>query len=101
MMRNEQGYAQIFFADDGRQHIANLNGQRIVTNGSMYESSTFTCCHCSHVVHVPPKADVNFVGMCHNCMKPICQECSGKACEPFERKLEREEARGRFFREIG
>lgn len=102
-MRREGGVAQIFYADGigGAAREANLNGQRFTLDSSITEMSTFTCFHCNGVVHVPPRADVNFVGMCRNCMRPICQRCSGKPCEPFERKLQEAEDRSRLMREYG
>lgn len=93
-MRNEGGYAQIFFPDGKRESVADLNGTKVRLTGPLFESSTFTCVHCNSVVHVPPRADVNFVGMCRSCMKPVCQKCSGQPCRPWEEAMQRSEARG-------
>ena len=97
-MRNEGGYSQIFFPDGRMRTTVDLNGTKVQLNGSMLEASTYTCFHCNKVVHVLPKADVNAVGMCRNCMKPICQECSNKPCAPWEKKMQAEEARAMALR---
>ena len=93
-MRNEGGYSQIFFPDGRMRTTADLNGKRVNINGAMLETSTFTCFHCNTVVHVLPKSDVNSVGFCKKCMKPICQKCASLPCIPFERQLEEIEAKG-------
>ena len=97
-MRNEGGYSQVFFPDGRMRTTADLNGTKVEINGAMFEASTFTCIHCNTVIHVPPKADVNFVGMCRSCMKPICQKCSGKPCTPWEEQMQRAEARDQALR---
>jgi hypothetical protein len=92
-MLREGGYARIFFPEGNKQDVANLGGTRVKLHGSLYEASTFTCHHCNSVVHVPPKADVNYVGFCRSCMKPICNSCTRKPCIPFAEKLAQIEAR--------
>ena len=101
MIRNEGGYARIFYNDGNREDKARLNGTQVKIQGSLYESSTFSCFHCNTVVHVPPKSDVNFVGVCRQCMKPICQECSRKVCLPWEKKMQQAEARYQALRSYG
>jgi hypothetical protein len=67
------------------------------------EGETFTCAHDQRLVRVPPRADPAAMGgVCKVCMGLICPRCvaSGK-CDPFEKKLEREEARGRLLRSAG
>jgi hypothetical protein len=34
-------------------------------------------------------------------MKPTCAACADKGCTPFEKELERMEARGRFLAGMG
>ena len=97
-MRNEGGYSQIFFPDGRMRTVADLNGVKVKINGAMFESSTFTCVHCGKIEHVLPKADVNAVGFCRNCMKPICRECSSKPCRPLEQALQEAEAKGQARR---
>lgn len=64
--------------------------------------ATFTCCHCGDVTIVPAKAAADDCGgFCLCCMKPTCKKCAGKGCEPFEREIERQEARGRFLAAVG
>lgn len=77
MMRNPGGYFFSFDADGTRQ-----------------ESDTFTCFHCNHVVIVKAMCDpTDLGGMCRLCRKMICPKCVDLgACDPFERKLRREEA---------
>ena len=100
-MRNEGGYSQIFFPDGRMRTTADLNGKRVNINGAMLETSTFTCFHCNVVVHVLPRADVNAVGMCRNCMKPICEKCAALPCKPWEKKMMEAEARTQALRSYG
>lgn len=85
-MRKAQGYAVLFGPND-----------------STRECDTFTCAHCQFVVFVKPKCDPSEAGgFCRLCFKHICGPCADKgACDPFEKKLERMEARGRLMRQIG
>ena len=78
-MRNPQGYAT----------ITDPNGSR--------EQDTFTCFHCQRIVTVRPlMAPEEFGGLCKVCFKLICPRCVGVgACMPFEREMERVEARDR------
>lgn len=76
-MRNPSGYAT--FTTDG-----------VITK----ERDTFTCFHCNRIVHVKPKCDPADLGaLCKVCMRLVCPRCSDKGCIPFEKKLERAEAR--------
>lgn len=67
------------------------------------EMDTFTCAHCQQVRHVKVKERPEDVGgLCKMCMKLICPGCVDKAiCDPFEKKLEREEARYHALRSYG
>lgn len=101
-MRKAGGYAALTFADGIRESIVNFDGMRCeAVTGSMVERDTYSCFHCNSVVHVPVKADVNFVGFCRNCMQAICQRCAALPCEPFQKKLEAEEARYHARRSYG
>lgn len=63
---------------------------------------TFTCCHCGDVTIVAARARAEDCGgFCLCCMKPTCKACAGKGCAPFEREIERQEARGRSLRSMG
>lgn len=77
-MRNPQGYAVITDPQFG-----------------IKECDTYTCNHCNCVKHVKPKEKPEDIGgLCRCCMKLICSECvSIGVCDPFMKKLEREEAR--------
>lgn len=85
-MRNAQGYAVLVGPD-----------------APMRECDTFTCSHCQFVVFVKPKCDPSELGgFCRLCFKHICGPCADKGmCDPFEKKLERMEDRGRLMRQIG
>ena len=66
------------------------------------EFETFTCAHDQRIVRVSKRADpASCGGVCKMCMGLICSKCaaSGK-CDPFEKKLEREEAADRFRRAV-
>ena len=80
------------------------------------ELDTITCCHCNKVVFVKPGTgatvylipDTQRIGQwneamgafCRLCMKAVCLACDAiGTCSPFERKIERLEARDRFARQ--
>jgi hypothetical protein len=70
--------------------------------GNVTEMHTSTCSHCQHITNVPSLRRLHEVtDICRQCMKLICLECVGKPCIPFEKEAERQEARGRFLRDIG
>jgi len=95
-MRNPGGQA-IIIGNDG---IVNFDGVRCEEIQGDYTADTFTCFHCNRIEHVPHKPDVNHVGFCRNCMKPICQRCSDLPCVPFEKKLEMAERKAAFRRTL-
>ena len=65
----------------------------------MKESATFTCGHCMSIRHVKPYCDpADLGGLCKICMTVICEKCVGLGCDPFEKKIERQEAAGRARR---
>jgi len=61
---------------------------------------TLTCPHCNKIYRRPKPGEPS--GFCHMCFCPVCLEC-GKSdrCDPFEKKLDRLEARARLLREVG
>jgi hypothetical protein len=72
-------------------------------DGSIRRGETYTCCHCNnvheYVDNVGKKVVVNGCGMCQ---KPVCPACHKVGtCTPFEKKLDRIEARDKLFREAG
>lgn len=69
----------------------------------IHEQDSFTCCHCSRVVTVLPRQrGEDLGGLCKQCMQLICPQCVGKlTCDPWERKMEKIEARDRFLRSAG
>ena len=50
------------------------------------ESDTFTCFHCNSVQHV--HFGQRKFTRCGRCSELICQQCIGRGCVPFEKKLE-------------
>lgn len=84
-MRRPGGYLAVFNPD-----------------GSKEEHDSFTCAHCQRVVLVRTKASAaECGGWCGRCAKPICPACAQKqGCTPFEKKLERIEARGRLLQAV-
>ena len=67
--------------------------------GEIQEKPTFTCAHCQNVRRVEPYCDpADLGGLCKICMGVVCEKCVGGPCDPFEKKLERQEARGRALR---
>lgn len=98
-MRRPGGYAVLTAPTDT---VVNFDGMRreFVCEG-VFEADTYTCFHCNSVVHVQAKADVNAVGFCRNCMRPICQRCADRPCVPFEKQLEQIERRAETDRHYG
>jgi hypothetical protein len=61
------------------------------------EEDTITCGHCNGISFVP--AGCQPADTCRMCMRYICEACVKLArCDPFEKKLERIEARDRLLR---
>lgn len=71
--------------------------------GGTTEADTVTCSHCGKVVVVKVKQDPSEMGgFCRLCMKHLCGPCADKGgCDPFEKKMERMEARDRSLRAMG
>lgn len=80
------------------------------------ERDTAQCCHCNAIIFVKPGSgttvylipqmtgpDIEEPGAaCRRCMKPVCLRCHDLGrCVPFERKIERMEARSRLRRAAG
>jgi len=61
--------------------------------GIRQEADSFTCAHCNRIVFVKPKCDPSDLGgFCRLCTKMICPKCVDiGSCDPFEKKLERQE----------
>ena len=79
------GYAHIFDGD-----------------GTQREFDTITCFHCNRMKHVKPYCDpADLGGLCKVCMKLVCAKCVGKRCVPFEKRLEKVEARARALMSYG
>lgn len=65
------------------------------------ENDTFTCNHCSCVVHIPPRTANKPMpgGACAACgHKLICDKCVDiGTCTPFLKKIEQQEQRARLL----
>lgn len=86
-MRNPQGYSTWTDRESG-----------VVTR----ECDTYTCGHCSRIVHVKPKQrPEDMGGLCKSCMTLICPACLEHGCTPFMKKIEQEEARAIALRSYG
>lgn len=68
------------------------------------EMDLASCGHCQHQMMVPPSKDgriiVRVAPTCSGCGKFICNECYGKGCEPWEKQMEKMEARERMLNSI-
>ena len=85
MMRKPQGYACLIEPGQANR-----------------EADTFTCAHCQWLTHVRAITRPEDIGgLCKVCMGLICFRCVGKGCDPFEKKLERMEARHHTLRSYG
>ena len=67
-------------------------------NSTVFE--TLTCAHCQKVFRKPAAGEPS--GFCTLCFAPVCLDCGKNEmkCDPFERKLERIEARARLLSSI-
>ena len=96
-MRNPQGYAVIVSPEAGMAKFDKFRCEEIRTGTT--EIDTFQCVHCSRVMHVKPKANMDdFGSMCRNCMKMTCPTCANGPCTPFMKKIEMIEERDRIRR---
>lgn len=99
-MRRPGGYATVV---SPVKSIVQLDGLRCeeIPEGT-FESDTFSCFHCGRITHVRPRMDpADMGGMCKICYQLICHKCVGHGCDPFEKKMERAEARERARRSYG
>lgn len=78
------------------------------------EEDSITCWHCHFIVFVLPgfmpqtlddAGAARSLPHCRMCDRDICLRCGDRldldGCDPFEKKLERMEARGRLLRAAG
>jgi hypothetical protein len=68
------------------------------------ESDTSTCGHCNRVSYIKPPVNGQVVVApvrCTLCRARLCEECYAKCeCDPFEKKMDREEQADRLRRSI-
>lgn len=85
--------------------MRNATGYGVLSteDGQIREHDTFTCHHCNTIIMVKPRMDAaDMGGMCKICMKLTCSACTAKgSCTPWEKQLEKIEARHRFLRQCG
>lgn len=64
---------------------------------------TFACGHCNKQTFIKPMCDpAEIGGLCKGCMRLVCGPCVDQMrCDPIEKKLERQEARGSALRSYG
>lgn len=101
MWLKPQGYACITSPE---LSDANLDGfQRVQVREGQNEFDTLTCGHCNRMIHVQARRRPEDIGgLCKQCMRPICPKCTDQgSCVPFEKKLEKWEARDRALRSYG
>ena len=84
-MREPHGYAVTTDAETGRA----------------VEHDVIRCCHCQRIREVPA-GPLSTFPWCWACGAPTCQseQCTAR-CDPWERQIERSEARDRLFRDVG
>ena len=83
------------------QRSASGRGVEASPDGTKYEDF-FRCYHCQRTVFVRPRQDpTELGGLCKSCMHLICPTCVGKVCTPWEKAMERMEARQRFLNSAG
>lgn len=80
-------------------------GGYIVTTtaeGKTVERDSISCAHCQRHVIIPPGPPRDdLFGTCWHCSKFICVPCANlRTCTPWERQLEKIEARDRMLRAI-
>jgi hypothetical protein len=87
----------------------------IQADGRIVENDTISCQHCEQIVFVKPGTGTTVYlvvdaqqqwreepgAFCRQCMAPICLQCyDAGGCTPFERELEKSEARDRLRRQV-
>jgi hypothetical protein len=66
----------------------------LLSLGQWGEADTFTCHHCQKITHIAVRANPEDIGgLCKLCMGLICPHCLGKGCTPWEKEMEKMEAR--------
>jgi hypothetical protein len=77
------------------------HGYAVTTEqGKTVEEDTLQCGHCQRVIFIKPGTPVD-AGFCRRCMRHLCGPCTSTGrCEPFEKKIEAQEARNRFLETV-
>lgn len=76
-------------------------GYALITHPEyIQEHDTYTCCHCNSVTVMGIEQETGLGGWCRFCAKMTCGRTSCLDCVPFERKMELQEAQGRFRRSV-
>ena len=77
-------------------------GIMIVVGDEEVHRDTFTCPHCERIVIVQPFEDPSVKsGFCLKCYRHTCRWCAQTDCVPWEKVMEKMEARDRLLRACG
>jgi hypothetical protein len=70
--------------------------------GGNVEHDTIQCHHCQRHIAIPPgPPSQDLFGVCWSCSKFVCPPCASKrTCTPWEKQMERQEARARMVRAV-
>lgn len=69
--------------------------------GNLTEFEASTCAHCQKVTFIESRRKMtDVVDYCRACDRLICAGCAGKPCRPWEKEMERQEARAILFRDM-
>lgn len=91
-MRNPHGYGVLVSPVSHR--VALDHFQCDVVREGTTEYDTVSCGHCNCHFHVMPGSrPEDLGGYCRLCCRVICPGCTGKACEPWLKKMEEMERR--------
>lgn len=82
--------------------MRNPQGYLVGVGEGVEEFDTFTCNHCNRIVTVPHKGNPSDLGgHCRLCDALVCNRCVGKGCTPWEKQMEKMEAREAALRSYG
>jgi hypothetical protein len=66
----------------------------VLLDGKTTVFPTFTCNHCQRITPKPRGGEDS--GFCMSCFRPVCLRCGAlNVCTPWEKQMERMEARAR------
>lgn len=96
------GYATITSPEPSKVRLDSRGARCEKISQGTTELDSFGCKHCGRITHVRARQDpAELGGLCKICMGLICSQCVGNGCDPFEKKLERWEAKEAARRSYG